>query len=33
MKENKVFEDLISEKAFFNFLESRIGLLDGVVIC
>jgi len=33
LKKNKVFDDLISEKAFFNFLEGRKWLLDGVVIC
>ncbi len=25
--------DLITQEAFFNFLQSRKGLLDGVVIC
>ena len=25
--------DLITQDAFFNFLQSRKGLLDGVVIC
>ncbi len=26
-------DDLISEAVFFEFLEKRIGFLDGVVIC
>lgn len=26
-------DDLISEEVFFEFLEKRIGFLDGVVIC
>jgi len=26
-------DDLIPEEAFLNFLKTRIGFLDGVVIC
>lgn len=26
-------DDFISEEVFFEFLEKRIGFLDGVVIC
>lgn len=26
-------EDIIPEEIFFSFLKTRIGLLDGVVIC
>jgi hypothetical protein len=29
----KIKDDLIPEDAFFNFLESRLGKLDGVSIC
>lgn len=32
-KVKKKEKDLIKQKAFFNFLDQRQGLLDGVVVC
>ncbi|MDD3302752.1 MAG: anaerobic ribonucleoside-triphosphate reductase activating protein [Candidatus Gracilibacteria bacterium] len=32
-EEIKLIKDFIPEKVFFNFLKTRVGILDGVVIC